>query len=140
MTTADGRKVQVLDELSVFLENRPGQLRRVTDSIADAGVNLRALSLGESEHFGILRLLVDDLPTAEAVLHGLGIATRVTPVIGIDLPDEPGALASLLTLIGDEVNIEYSYAELSGPAVGALLIVKADPLDTALDRLRDAGL
>jgi len=130
-----------LAQISVFLENRPGALAPIAAALAEAGVNLRALSLADTERFGILRLIADDTDTALATLQSLGVTTKVSDVIGVEVPDRPGALAEVLALFDDtEISLRYMYAELAGRTNGALLIMKLDPADRALAILREAGL
>lgn len=133
--------VVALQQLSVFVENEPGRLEEVAQVLADAGVNLRALAIAETAHFGILRVIVDDTETAAEVLQAAGIVAKVTDVVGVEVPDRPGGLAELLGVFtGTGVSIEYMYAELSGRGDRALLIMKLEPVEDALRLLTDAGL
>jgi hypothetical protein len=129
-----------LKQISVFLENRPGVLASVTRTLADAGVNLRALAIAETERFGVLRIVADNTDEAVAALHAAGVVAKLTDVLGIEVPDKAGGLADLLNVFDSEVSIDYMYAELSGRSDRALLIMKLDPLDRALELLRDAGI
>nr|NLI49257.1 ACT domain-containing protein [Propionibacterium sp.] len=130
-----------LRQISVFLENRPGTLALATRVLADAGANLRALMIAETERFGILRLITDEPDAAVAALTAAGFRTRLTDVVGVEVPDRAGGLADLLGVFaGSEISVEYMYAELSGRAGRALLIMKVEPRDDALERLYDAAL
>lgn len=132
--------VFILQQLSVFLENQPGRLREAVAQLAAAGVNLRALSIAETERYGIMRLLADDTHKAAAALHEAGVTSVVSDVIGVEVPDRPGGLGELLSVLGTEVSVDYMYAELQGRGDRALLIMKLDPADRALDLLHDSGL
>ena len=133
--------VVALRQLSVFVENEPGRLEEVARVLADAGVNLRALAIAETAHFGILRVIADDPAPAGAALDAAGIVTKVTDVVGVEVPDRPGGLAELLGVFtGSAVSIEYMYAELSGRGDRALLIMKLEPVEDALRLLGEAGL
>ena len=91
-------RVVLLDQISVFLENRPGSLAAAAAALADAGTNLRALSIAETERFGIARLIADDTEQALATLQQAGFTSRVSKVFGIQVPDRPGGLAHLLQI------------------------------------------
>ncbi len=130
-----------LKQISVFLENRPGTLARTTRVLADAGANLRALMIAETERFGILRVITDEPDAAVAALDADGFRTRLTDVVGVEVPDRAGGLADLLGVFaGSAVSVEYMYAELAGRAGRALLIMKVEPREDALELLYDAAL
>jgi hypothetical protein len=98
-------------QLSVFLENRPGQLRFPCKILGDAGIDILTMSLADTQQFGILRLVVRDWERAKKVLEDAGVVVNVTEVLAVDVPDRPGGLASVLE--GFErsgVGVEYMYA------------------------------
>ena len=106
-----------LNQISVFVENKPGKLQLLTDVLAKNSINMRALSLAETSDFGIVRIIVDDLAAASEVLKAEGFIYTVTKVLGVAIPDEPGGLNRVLhVLSGSGVNIEYMYAFLGGKA------------------------
>lgn len=126
-------------QISVFLENRPGALSEVTRTLADAGVNLRALMIAETERFGIMRIIPNDPIAALAALESTGVTTRTIEVVGVTVPDRPGGLADVLSAFdGTEASIEYMYAELTGGPGSARLIMKLNPVDQAIELLRSA--
>lgn len=130
-----------LRQVSVFLENRPGTLAAATRVLADAGANLRALMIAETERYGIMRVITDSVDAAVAALNAAGFRTRLTDVVGIEVPDRAGGLADLLGVFaGTDVSVEYMYAELSGRAGRALLVMKVEPREDALELLYDAAL
>lgn len=132
--------VVLLRQLSIFLENRPGALAEVTRKLAHHHVNLRALMIADTEKFGILRIIPDDVEAAVKTLEGLGITHKVTEVVGVEVPDRAGALAEILEVFeGTGVSVDYMYAELDRKG-RALLIMKLDPAHRALELLSDAGL
>ena len=95
-----------ITQLSVFLENRPGQLAAAVRLISQAGVNIRALSLADTKDFGLLRLIVDDVPQAKAVLSEHSIVLE-TPVIAARMDDVSGALDRILRLLETtQINVE----------------------------------
>ena len=85
-----------LNQISVFLENKPGKLQALTDILAGKAVNMRALSLAEASDFGIVRIIADDLDAAAAVLKEEGYIHTITKVVGVAIPDEPGGLNNVL--------------------------------------------
>lgn len=103
-----------LNQISVFLENKPGRLQALTDILAKKDVNMRALSLAEASDFGIVRIIANDLDAASAVLKDEGYIYTITKVVGVAIPDEPGGLNNVLKILSDSgVNVEYMYAFLA---------------------------
>lgn len=125
---------KLLQQISVFLENRPGELAAFASVLADRGVNLRALSIAETDRFGIARVIVDDNEAAIAALHDAGMTATVTDVVGVAVPDRPGGLAHLLAVFDDVASVEYMYAAF--PSGGRrVLIMKLTPVEKALAAL-----
>ena len=123
-------------QLSAFLENKPGALVAVTEALSRAGVDMRALSVADTQDFGILRLIVNDPDAARDALTAEGILTAENPVVAVGVPDKPGALTNLVKLLaGEEINIEYLYAFLSpvkGRAFVALRVADAEKAESIL--------
>ena len=104
-----------VNQISVLLENRPGTLTNMTALLAENGIDMRALSLAETNDFGIVRIIVDDVYKAATVLKDGGFVHKLTPVLAVLIPDEPGGLHRVLeVLTGAEINVEYMYAFLGG--------------------------
>ncbi|MBQ6021338.1 MAG: ACT domain-containing protein [Clostridia bacterium] len=102
-----------IKQVSVFLENKPGQLSAMTALLAANNIDIRALSLAETEDFGIARMIVDDIYEAANVLRNGDFIANFSHVLAFAVPDEPGGLNKLLNAFNDaEVNIEYMYAFL----------------------------
>jgi hypothetical protein len=100
-----------LHQLSVFLENKPHQIRMPTKLLGDAGVDILTLSLADTQQFGILRMVVDDWQKAKSVLEQAGVVVKITEVVAIEVPDVPGGLAELIDCIEKiNLNIEYMYS------------------------------
>ena len=130
-----------IHQLSLFLENRPSQLRTVCKLLADAGINLMALSLADSEQFGILRLIVRDWQRAKFILEGANCLVKVTEVVAIEVPDRPGGLDEVLAVIErHEINIEYMYAFTFGSERKAALIFRFDNVDEVISKLQSSGI
>lgn len=101
-------------QISVFIENKPGMTVKITDALGNAGVDIRALSLADTQDFGILRLIVDNTDKAMEALKEAGCITSVTDVIVAELSDTPGAMTETVRLLAENgINIEYIYAFVS---------------------------
>ena len=98
-------------QISVFLENKKGQLAETTTLLSDNGINLRAISIAETADYGVLRIIVDDADKASQVLLSHGNIITMTPVVVVGVSDEPAGLSSLLSLLSDgDIDIEYMYS------------------------------
>ncbi len=116
-----------IKQLSVFVENKPGRLNSVVESLGNAGINLRALSIADTTDFGILRAIVDDNERATKVLSDIGVISKTTDVVAAFIDDEAGGLASVIRTISDAgISIEYMYAFLGRTEGKALMVLKAD--------------
>jgi len=128
-------------QLSVFLENKSGRLAAVTQVLAAKGINIRALSIADTSDFGILRLIVNDPQGAYRALKEAGFTVTLTEVIGVEMPDRPGALSSILAYLEEaQINIEYLYAFLGRGDNGALVIFRVEDLDKAIEVLTSKGV
>ena len=98
-------------QISVFLENRAGQLAEITRVLADGGIDMRAISIAETADYGVLRLIVDKPQQATSTLLEHGFVLSMTPVTVVSVPDQPGGLAPVLQLVAEgETDIEYMYS------------------------------
>lgn len=130
-----------VEQISIFLENQSGRLAEVTGILADAGVNIRALSLADTSDFGVLRLLVDDNEKAKAALKEKGFTVGKTNVVAVAVPDQPGGLHKILDgLRRGGVNVEYMYAFVRQSGRNAVMIFRFDNTDEALRVLGEAGI
>lgn len=130
-----------IQQLSLFLENKPGHLLEPCRLLADAGVNIRTLTLADTQQFGILRMIVSDPARATAVLKEKGYVVAVTEVLAVEVPDSPGGMAHMLeTIAKSSVNIEYMYAFTFGRRGKAVLIFRFDDPDQAVAHLQRGGI
>ena len=129
-------------QISVFLENKAGTLQGMTATLAENNVDMRALSLAETNDFGIVRLIVDDVYAASTVLKEAGYIHNVTSVLGVCIPDEPGGLHKVLQIMGEaNINIEYMYAFLGAGSTGhAYMIFRVQDRKAAAAALRTKGI
>ena len=98
-------------QISVFLENRAGQLSEITKVIADNGIDLRAISIAETADYGVLRMIVDNAEKATGILLQNGYILSMTPVLVVGVPDQPGGLAPVLSVLAEgNIDIEYMYS------------------------------
>ena len=130
-----------IKQISVFLENTTGRLSEVTKTLANASINLRAISIADTADFGILRLIVDKNDQAVEALNKAGFTTRLTDVVAVEVEDVPGSLAKLMELFQKEqVNIEYLYASLEGEIGKAIVIFKLEDHEKGQKILGENGL
>ncbi len=104
-----------IQQISVFLENRAGQLAEITGILSDSRIDLLAVNIAETTDYGVLRLIVDKPKEASSILLDHGFVLSVTPVVAVAVPDEPGGLSKLLTVLaGEAIDVEYMYSMLTG--------------------------
>ena len=128
-------------QLSIFAENKPGHILAPCRLLADNGVDIRALSLADTQRFGILRLIVSGWQAAANLLEEAGFLVRATEVVAVVVPDHPGGLVRVLSAFdGTPINIEYMYAFPFAREERAVLIFRFDEPDAAIERLRAAGI
>jgi hypothetical protein len=125
-----------VEQISVFLENKPGALAEVTRFLGEGSINIRALSLADTKDFGILRLIVNDNEKAKAILVARGFTVRKTEVVAVEVPDRPGGLAEILKILFEaKVNVEYLYAFVQQSGENAIIIFRFDETDRAIQVL-----
>jgi len=117
----------MVEQLSVFLENSTGRLAELTRALGDAGINMHALMVADTESFGVVRIIVDTPQAARKVLEDLGFSVALTPVIAVEVPDRPGGLADVLeALVRDGKNVEYAYCFVKPSGDAAVDVLKVD--------------
>lgn len=128
-----------IKQISVFVENKQGVLSEAVAALSDAGINLRALSIADTQEFGILRVIVSDTDKAVAVLKDSTLV-KVTDVIAVKMDDEQGALHNVLKVLENaKINIDYSYA-FTGSKSGAYVVIRVDSVDEAQKALEANGV
>jgi hypothetical protein len=130
-------------QLSLFLENRKGQLRIPCKALGDAGIDILTMSLADTQQFGILRLIVKEWEKAKKALEAAGVVVNVTDVLAIDVPDRPGGLAAVLESFEKVgVGIEYMYALAAARERGktATLVFRLDDPERAAKLLGEEGV
>ena len=130
-----------IQQISVFLENRAGQLAEITTILADNQINMRALHIAETSDYGVLRMIVDKPQKAASLLLEHGFVLSMTPVLAVVVPDEPGALGKILTLLANEnIDIEYVYSVFGQVQDRACMIFRVADLDKLASLLKDNGM
>ena len=131
-----------IKQISVFLENKPGTLKAMTDVLSQHGIDMRALSLAETKDFGIVRIIVDDVYKTTTALKDAGFVHTVTSVLAVAIPDQPGGLAQVLGVLAEaNVNAEYMYAFLGGKlADHAYMILRVQDNAAAAAALKAKGI
>lgn len=127
-----------VEQISVFLENKAGRLAEVTRILAEAKINIRALSLADTSDFGILRLIVNDHTRAKEELRKHGFTVGKTDVVACEVSDQPGGLHHILKILQKaNVNVEYMYAFVQQSGHNAVLIFRFDNLEEAVKYLKE---
>ena len=128
-------------QISVFLENRAGQLAQITRLLADSNINMRALNIAETKDYGVLRLIVDDSEKATGVLLGAGCILNMTPVTVVVVPDEAGGLASVLDVLAEgNIDVDYMYSMFPHADGKACMIFRLKDENAFVSRLASHGL
>ena len=126
-----------LKQLSLFLENKPGALSRPIRLLAKGKFNILTLSIAEANQFGILRLILNDWEQAKKLLEKKGFVVRVTDMVAVEVPDQPGGLANLLEMLEDAgINVEFMYAFTEKRENKAVMVFRFDDPDHAIKVLK----
>ena len=129
-----------IKQLTVFVENKKGTVVTVTDILSKNNINLRALSIAETEEFGILRLIVSDEVAAEKVLAENGFLIKVVDTVGVKIGDEPGKLTAALAVLDKaDINVEYLYAFMARTEKHAYVVLRVEDNAAAEAALTNAG-
>ena len=120
-------------QISVFIENKEGRIKNAIDTLAKAGVNIRALSVGDTTKYGILRLIVSDNETAIKALENDGFIVKESEVVVVVVPDKPNGLNSTLSILDEaDINLEYIYAFVSNQPNEAIVAMKVEDTEKAI--------
>ncbi|MBR6468972.1 MAG: hypothetical protein IKS84_01225 [Lachnospiraceae bacterium] len=126
-------------QLSIFIENKHGRLSEAIKGISESDVNIRALSIGDSSDYGIVRMIVSDLERARDLL-GENILSKVTSVVAVKMDDKGGALYKILRALEEaEINVKYTYAFTSNKQFGAYVVLRVDDVEATEKLLSEKG-
>ncbi len=130
-----------LTQISVFLENRKGRLFDVCNTLGQNNINIRALTIAETESFGVLRIVVDKSDQAIQTLRKNNFVANLTDVIAVEVGDKPGGLAAILKVFADsDINVEYMYGFVEKFSDNALLVFRFEDTDKATKLLTEKGI
>ena len=128
-------------QLSVFVENKQGSLHDITDTLAKAGINLRSMCVADTSNYGIVRIIADEPEKAKALLDEQGQAANIRLVNAFAVPDQPGGLAKVLSLLeGKGVNIEYMYALITSEDGKAYSVMRTGDTEETDEILKSSGI
>lgn len=129
-----------IQQLTVFVENKQGALVSITNALAEKEVNIRALSIAETQDFGILRLIVNNQSLAEKTLLDAGYLIKTTDVVGVKIGDAPGKLTTALSVLARAgINMEYLYAFMARTEKHAYVVLRVENNAAAESALEAAG-
>ena len=130
-----------VNQISIFLENKPESLSQLTDVLAKNNVNMRALSLADTSDFGIARIITDDCAAAEEILKNNDYIVKTTGVVAIEIPDEAGSLNKILKLLAENGrNIEYMYGFTGRKTNTACMIIRCTNMQKTEEILESNGI
>lgn len=129
-----------IKQLTVFVENKQGAVVSITDILSKNNINIRALSIAETQDFGILRLIVNDVEAAEKILSDSEYIIKITDVVGVKIGDAPGKLTEALKVLDEnKINLEYLYAFMARTERHAYVVLRVENNELAKDVLTNAG-
>ncbi len=130
-----------IQQLSIFVENKSGRLAEITEVLAVAGIDIRAISVADTSDFGILRLIVDQPDEAVKVLRQAGLTVSLTNVIAMGIDDKPGEFSKAMRILADNlIGVEYMYAFISRDSGKAYVILRVEDNEKAIDVLRNNNI
>lgn len=130
-----------IEQLSIFVENKTGGLAEVTRTLADNNIDMRTLSIAETQDFGVLRAIVDDPQKTAGILSEAGYISTVTPVLAVAIDDRPGGLNRVLqVLVDNDINLEYTYAFVTRKSDTAYMVIRVADNDRAIQVLTENGV
>ncbi|HOT06647.1 MAG: hypothetical protein A4E45_00944 [Methanosaeta sp. PtaB.Bin039] len=130
-----------IKQISLFVENKPGRMAKVSKTLSEAGVNIRAMTVAEAGDFGVIRMVVDVPEKGYQVLKAAGFTVSMTDVLAVEMKDSPGGLYEIVDTLGtNNINVDYAYAFVTAKAERAMLILRVDDLAGARRVLGEKGI
>ena len=130
-----------VQQISIFIENKEGRIKKAIDSLAKANINIRALSIADTEKYGILRLIVSDNEKAIETLEKDGFVVKENDVLILEVPDEPNGLNSTLEIFDNKgINLEYLYAFVSSKTDEAIVVMRLEDMDKAIGAIENSSV
>ena len=130
----------LIRQISVFVENKPGRMAAILEVLTDNNIDISALSIADTTDFGVLRMIVSDHVLAKKVLNEAGVVVKTTDVIAVSMEDKPGGLGAIMNTINDgDITVEYMYAFAGRTETGAMVVVKVNDPEKAIELLEKGG-
>ncbi|NPV62725.1 MAG: ACT domain-containing protein [Methanotrichaceae archaeon] len=130
-----------IKQISLFVENKPGRMAKVSKTLSDAGVNIRAMTIAEAGDFGVIRMVVDTPEKGYQILRDKGFTVSTTDVLAVEMKDTPGGLYEIVNTLGENrINVDYAYAFVTAKAQSAMLILRVDDIARARSVLGAQGV
>lgn len=130
-----------IKQLSVFVPNEAGELVKITDALEKANIDIRAMSIADTQDFGILRLIVSDTDKAKATLTESECLATTNEVVTVAISDEPGALSKVLRILSENnVSLEYMYAFIASETDSAFVVLRVEDNEKAETILKNKGI
>ncbi|MBE6492900.1 MAG: amino acid-binding protein [Methanobrevibacter sp.] len=128
-------------QISIFVENKEGRIKKAINTLGQENINIRALSIADTTKYGILRLIVSDNKKAIDALERDGFIVKENEVIILAVPDEPNGLNSTLAVFDEKgINLEYLYAFVSSKTDEAIVVMRLENMEKAIDALKDSNV
>jgi hypothetical protein len=128
-------------QISIFVENKEGRIKKAIDTLAKENINIRALSIADTTKYGILRLIVSDNEKAIDALEKDGFIVKENEVIILAVPDEPNGLNSTLSVFDEKgINLEYLYAFVSSKTDEAIVVMRLENMEKAIEALNESNV
>ena len=128
-------------QISIFVENKEGRIKKAINTLGQENINIRALSIADTTKYGILRLIVSDNKKAIDALERDGFIVKENEVIILAVPDEPNGLNSTLAVFDEKgINLEYLYAFVSNKTDEAIVVMRLENMEKAIDALKDSNV
>ena len=130
----------LIKQISVFVENKPGRMAAILEVLTDNNIDISALSIADTTDFGVLRMIVSDHVLAKKGLNEAGVVVKTTDVIAVSMEDKPGGLGAIMNTINDgDITVEYMYAFAGRTETGAMVVVKVNDPEKAIELLEKGG-
>ena len=130
-----------LKQISVFVANKTGSLENLVNTLAEAGVDMRAMSIADTQEFGIMRMIVKGNTKACNALREAGYLVSVNYIVAVEIPDEPGGLAKIVSILaGHGIDIEYTYAFMTRSHGKACVVIRVEDNEAAEALLAEHGI
>ena len=131
----------VVKQISIFVENKEGRIKKAIDTLAKENINIRALSIADTTKYGILRLIVSDNEKAIEALEKDGFIVKENDVLIVAVPDEPNGLNSTLAIFeNQDINLEYLYAFVSSKTDEAIVVMRLENMEKAIEALKESNV